>query len=56
MLQKGVLIIAAQRDFGPAFLKYFEYVGDDPTACAAAMRSGERVIVEDVTTDEVFVG
>jgi two-component sensor histidine kinase len=49
-------MIAAQRGFGPAFLKYFEYVGDDPTACAAAMRSGERIVVEDVTTSEVFVG
>jgi PAS domain S-box-containing protein len=44
--EAGVLMIAAQRGFGPAFLKYFEYVGDDPTACAAAMRSGERVIIE----------
>jgi PAS domain S-box-containing protein len=54
--EAGVLTIAAQRGFGPAFLKYFEYVGDDPTACAAAMRSGERVVIEDVTTSEVFVG
>jgi len=54
--EAGVLMIAAQRGFGSAFLKYFEYVGDDPTACAASMRSGERVIIEDVTTNEIFVG
>ena len=51
-----VLTIAAQRGFGPAFLKYFECVRDGPSACAAAMRSGERVVVEDVTTSEIFVG
>jgi PAS domain S-box-containing protein len=54
--EAGVLTIVAQRRFGPAFLKYFEYVGDDPTACAAAMRSGERVIIEDITISELFVG
>jgi GAF domain len=50
------LLIAAQRGFGPAFLKYFEYVGDGPSACAAAMRSGERVVVEDVMASEIFLG
>ncbi|HYK17302.1 MAG TPA: HWE histidine kinase domain-containing protein, partial [Bryobacteraceae bacterium] len=54
--EADVLTIAAQRGFGPAFLKYFEYVGDDPTACAATMRSGERVVIADITTSEVFVG
>jgi PAS domain S-box-containing protein len=54
--EAGVLTIAAQHGFGPAFLKYFEYVRDDPSACCAAMRSGERVVVEDVTTSEIFVG
>lgn len=52
----GVLTIAVQRGFGPVFLKYFEYVGDHRCACYVAMRSGERVIVEDVTTSEIFVG
>ena len=52
----GVLTIAVQRGFGPAFLKYFEYVRDHPCACSVAMQSGERVIVEDVTTSEIFVG
>src|SRR6516225_7927749 len=52
----AVLTIAAQRGFGPAFLKYFEYVDGGPSACAAAMRSGERVVVEDVTTSGIFAG
>jgi hypothetical protein len=51
-----VLTMAAQRGFGHAFLKYFECVRDRPSAYAAAMRSGERVIVEDVTTSEIFIG
>jgi PAS domain S-box-containing protein len=50
------LLIAAQRGFDPEFLRYFKYVRDDPSACSAAMRSGERVIVEDVTTSEIFIG
>jgi len=52
----GVLTIAAQRGFGDAFLKFFASVRDDASACAAAMKSGERVIVEDVRESEVFAG
>jgi PAS domain S-box-containing protein len=50
------LLIAVHRGFGPAFLKYFECVRDDPSSCSAAMQSGEPIIVEDVTTSEIFVG
>jgi PAS domain S-box-containing protein len=53
--EAGVLRIAAQRGFDPPFLKYFEFVRDDPTTCSAAMRSGERVVVEDVTASPIFV-
>jgi len=35
--EAGVLTIAAQRGFGPAFLKYFECMRDGPSACSAAM-------------------
>jgi hypothetical protein len=51
-----VLTIAAQRGFGPEFLKNFEKVRDGPSACDAAMRSGERLVVEEVTTSEIFAG
>jgi GAF domain-containing protein len=51
-----VVTMAAQHAFGPAFLKYFECVRDSPLSCAAAMRSRERIVVEDVTTSEIFVG
>jgi two-component sensor histidine kinase len=53
----GTLTIAAQRGFSDAFLIFFANVHDAASsACAAAMRSGAQVIVEDVLTSEVFVG
>ena len=52
----GVLTIAAQRGFDDPFLNFFALVRDDASACAAAMRSGERVIVEDVRESEMFKG
>jgi len=52
----GVLTIAAQRGFEAPFLNFFSAVRDDASACAAAMRSGERVIVEDVRKSEIFAG
>ena len=52
----GALTIAAQRGFDDPFLKFFEYVRDDASACAAAIRSVERVIVEDVRTSDIFAG
>jgi K+-sensing histidine kinase KdpD len=48
------LTIAAHRGFEDNFLKFFEDVRNDNTACAEAMRSARRVIVEDVTRSEIF--
>jgi PAS domain S-box-containing protein len=50
----GVLTIAAQRGFEDPFLNFFASVRDDASACATAMRSGKRVIVEDVRESEIF--
>jgi PAS domain S-box-containing protein len=50
----GVLTIAAQRGFEEPSLSFFASVRDDASACAAAMRSGKRVIVEDVRESEIF--
>jgi two-component sensor histidine kinase len=52
----GVLTIAAQRGFEDPFLNFFASVRDDASACAAAMRSGERMIVEDVRESDFFAG
>ena len=50
----GALSIAAQRGFEEPFLNFFAAARDDASACAAAMKSGERVIVEDVRESEIF--
>jgi PAS domain S-box-containing protein len=52
----GALTIAAQRGFEDPFLNFFAAVRDDASACAAAMRAGERVVVEDVRESEIFAG
>jgi two-component sensor histidine kinase len=50
------LFITAQRGFDDRFVKFFADVRDDASACAAAMRAGHRVVVEDVTCSEIFAG
>jgi PAS domain S-box-containing protein len=53
--QTGALGIVAQRGFREDFLVHFRTVRmDDSSACARAMLSGERVIVEDVLLDPEF--
>jgi PAS domain S-box-containing protein len=54
--ETGTLTIAAQHGFEAPFLQFFDYVRDDASACAAAMRSGKRVIIEDVANSEIFAG
>jgi PAS domain S-box-containing protein len=56
-VDSGTLRIAAQRGFAEAFLKYFARVDKNAAAvCGAALRSGGRVVVEDVTLTELFAG
>ena len=53
--RRGVLAIAAQRGFDQDFLNYFrEVAAEDDSACGRALRGGERIIVEDVETDERY--
>jgi len=48
----GVLRIAAQRGFQPDFLEHFREVSaDDDCACGRALRSGQRIIIEDVEAE-----
>jgi PAS domain S-box-containing protein len=51
----GALTIAAQRGFEAPFLEFFKSISDDSSACGMAMRSGGRIIVEDVRRSEIFV-
>ena len=54
--RSGGLIIRAQFGFEKPFLEFFKRVADEGSACAAAMRSIERIIVEDVELSEIFAG
>jgi PAS domain S-box-containing protein len=50
----GDLLIVAQRNSPVGFLAYLAGTHDDGSDCGRAMLKGERVIVEDVTTDPGF--
>ena len=50
--QSRTLEISVHRGFRQDFLDYFRTVSiDDASACGRAMRSGERILIEDVLTD-----
>jgi PAS domain S-box-containing protein len=54
-VNSGVLTIEAQRGFKQDFLQFFRQVSAiDNSACGRALRSGERIIVEDVELDALF--
>ncbi len=50
------LRIAAQHGFSEEFLRYFEVVHGNDTACGSAAKAHSRVIVEDVRSDAIFAG
>jgi PAS domain-containing protein len=53
--QSQTLTIAAQRGFGPDFLRHFHRVlTDDGPAYAQALNGKRRIIIEDVTLDPSF--
>lgn len=55
--ESGALTIAAHSGFDESFLSHFARVGPEHAAvCAAAKRSAQRVIVEDVTQSNIFAG
>jgi PAS domain S-box-containing protein len=49
------LSVVAQRGFGEDFLEFFRKVdaGDD-SACGRALRSGQRILIEDIETDAPY--
>jgi PAS domain S-box-containing protein len=52
---KDALVIAAQKGFQQPFLDFFKEVSaDDDSACGRALRTGERIIIEDVDADQGF--
>lgn len=53
--EEGILTIEAQRGFNHEFLEYFRKVdANDDSACGRALRSGQRVIIEDVQLDPPY--
>jgi PAS domain S-box-containing protein len=49
------LVIAVQRGFEPDFLTLFSEVhATDDYACARALRSGQRVVIDDVESEEAY--
>ena len=55
--ESDVLKIAVQRGFAEPFLSFFSDVRNDHAAtCGAAMRAGERIVVEDVMQSDIFKG
>jgi PAS domain S-box-containing protein len=53
--QIGGLEIVAQRGFSKEFLDYFRLVRvSEGSACAQAMQSGQRIIIEDVELDPTY--
>jgi PAS domain S-box-containing protein len=54
-LLAGRLKIVAQRGFRQDFIDYFNNVEEGAGSCGTALQRGERVMVEDVLTDPIFV-
>jgi DNA-binding response OmpR family regulator/GAF domain-containing protein len=53
--RRGLLAIEAQHDFDEPFLEFFREVSaDDDSACGRALRTGHRIIIEDVETDAAY--
>ncbi len=52
---RGVLTISAQQGFGHDFLEFFREVSTaDDSACGRALRSGKRIVIEDVEIDPLY--
>ncbi|HEV8169859.1 MAG TPA: ATP-binding protein, partial [Pyrinomonadaceae bacterium] len=54
--ESGALRLSAQSGFDQHFLEFFESVNGDDCACGVALRTKQRVIVEDVSKSEIFAG
>ena len=55
--ERCVLHIAAQRGFERHFLDFFREVSrKDDSACGRALRSGERIVIEDIGADALYAG
>lgn len=54
-VKRGLLTIAAQRGFDRDFLDFFREVStENGSTCGRALRSGERIVFEDVEADSAY--
>jgi GAF domain-containing protein len=52
---RSKLTVAVQRGFNKEFLDYFrEVTTEDDSACGRALRTGERIVIEDIDVGEPF--
>jgi DNA-binding transcriptional regulator YdaS (Cro superfamily) len=55
LLDRGVLVLKAQRGFGEPFLRFFSGVRHETSsACSTALDAGRRVVIPDVASSEVL--
>lgn len=52
----GMLRLASHSGFDEPFVEFFESVVGDDTACSVALRSKQRVIVENIGESEIYAG
>ncbi len=54
--ETGSLRIATQSGFDNSFTEFFSDVSDGNSACGVALKSAQRVLVEDITESEIYAG
>ncbi|HEU5132453.1 MAG TPA: histidine kinase dimerization/phospho-acceptor domain-containing protein, partial [Pyrinomonadaceae bacterium] len=54
--ESGVLRMAVHSGFDPWFLDFFDAISDASTACGMALKTKQRVVVENITESEIFAG
>lgn len=54
--RSGTLQLVAHAGFEESFLKFFDSVTDQSTACRMAIETGQRVVVEDINESEIYAG
>src|SRR2546423_1041455 len=54
--KSGKLMLVTHSGFETPFLEFFAVVDDQGSACAVAMHTHQRVIIEDIRTSEIYAG
>ena len=54
--ETGTLNLVRQSGFDEPFVEFYESLISPDTACGVALQSKQRVIVEDITSSEIYAG